>query len=156
MLTSMTPEEARDLLRKCQRERKEAREMVAVGQATFESSQLIIQGILKRFPDLAVEEKAWEDLWETQTERPRGAQAVLSVLQVDENQWYTVVKMVDVLAERGWLPPESENPANAVRAALERLVAAKDSDVEKGKTTSGTVMYRYHEPEEPSYDDEPF
>jgi hypothetical protein len=156
MLSSMTPEEARDLLRKCQRDRKEAREMVTAGQATVESAQLIIQGILKRFPDLAVEEREWEELWEAQTERPRGAQAVLSVLQVDENQWYTVVKMVDVLAERGWLPPESENPANAVRTALERLVAAKDGNVEKSRTTSGTVIYRYHEPEEPSYDDEPF
>jgi hypothetical protein len=155
----MNLEEARDLLRRCQQDRQDAREAVAAAQATFESSRLIIQGIIKRFPELADDEQEWGQLWETETERPRGAEAVLSILQVDENKWSSVAGMVNELADRNWLP-ESENPSNAVRAALERLVAIPDNHVEKGKTETGTVVYRYHEPEPAKggygHDEEPF
>ncbi len=140
----MNLDEARELLRECQRDRDEGRMAVAAGQATIESAQLIIQGILKRFPDLGADEQEWGgDLWEPKGDRPRGSEAVLSLLQVAENQWFTVVEMTEALEERNWLP-ESQNPPNAVRAALERLVAASDSHVEKGKYNSGTVVYRYH------------
>ena len=66
------------------------------------------------------------------------------MLQVAENQWFTVMQMVEALDERNWLP-DSQNPPNAVRAALERLVTANDSHVEKGKYNNGTVIYRYHD-----------
>ena len=91
------------------------------------------------------------------SERPRGAEAILSILQVEENTWFNVKEVVKLLEERGWLP-ESDNPPNAVRTALVRLVAAVDSNVQKGSTNGGTVVYRYHEPEDPGhgYSEEPF
>jgi len=155
ILTDVNLEEARQLLRRCQEDRQRAKEAVQAAQATIESSQLIIQGILKGFPELADDEKEWGDLWEPEHERPRGAEAVLSILQVDENKWFSVMQMVQSLTERNWLP-DSENPPNAVRAALERLVAADGNSVEKGRTKTGTVVYRYHEEEPPSFDEEPF
>ncbi|MGA3215426.1 MAG: hypothetical protein ABSD97_07025 [Acidimicrobiales bacterium] len=149
----MNLEQARYLLEESQREREAAREQLAGAQVTLESTQLIIQGLLKRYPDLAADVQD-VDLWEPAATRLRGAEAVLSVLQVEENQWMTVAAVVGALDQRSLLP-ESDNPANAVRTALERLVAA-GSGVEKGRLNpNGTVVYRYHEPE-PSYDEEPF
>jgi hypothetical protein len=79
--------------------------------------------------------------------RPRGAEAVRLILQESPNEWFRVSELVGLLRDRGWLP-ESENPANAVRTALERLVSSIDeSDVVRGKYTtgprSGAVVYKY-------------
>ena len=59
----MELDEARNLLRSCQKDRQEAQETLKTAKATVESSKLIIQGILKLFPELADEEKEWGD-WE--------------------------------------------------------------------------------------------
>jgi hypothetical protein len=160
----MELDEARDLLRKCQDDREGARESMRAAAATIESSQLIIQGVLKRFPELAVEEGESGELWEPEsTDRPRGSEAVLSILLVAEDQWFSVLEVVEALAERSLLPA-SDNPANAVRTALERLKGTPSSHVHKGRRNSGTVVYRYSEqeggtPPEPQgygYSEEPF
>ena len=52
--------------------------------------------------------------------------------------------MVTQLTQPGWLP-DSDNPAPAVRTALERLVAA--GEVTKGRDDTGTVTFRYTRPE---------
>ena len=130
-------------------EREEAKDALTSARVTIESARLIIQGILRRFPDLESEIPGQllrdSDDWETGDERPRGAEAVLSVLEVNENKWFSVARMVDELAERGWLPEGSSNPSNATRAALERLVKTKDSHVEKAEAKTGGVIYRYSE-----------
>lgn len=54
---------------------------------------------------------------------------------------YRVSEAVAELRKREWLP-ESDNPANAVRAALERLVANVEEDVFKGNEY-GYVTYTY-------------
>jgi len=159
----MDPEEARQLLRRCQQEREDARKSLTEAQRTIESTKLIIQGLLKRYPDLADSEQEYEESWDAEAERPRGADAVMAVLQVEEERWFTVAELVEELRVRNWLPA-SEAPANAVRAAVERLVAAKDSNIEKAKFEDG-VNYRYSEPDPHpkaavtqyvSYDEEPF
>ena len=62
---------------------------------------------------------------------------------MDEDKWFTISDLTYVLENRGWLP-ESSNPPNAVRAAVERLVGS-DPFVHKSKNDSGTVVYSYHE-----------
>lgn len=139
--------EARELLRQQLAEFKAAQGMLTTARATMESSRLIIAGICKRYPNLETGVSMAElqaDPWES-GEKPRGSEAVLATLQVNENQWFTVAQMVQALDDRGWLP-ESENPANAVRTALERLVTAKDTHVEKGRRKHDqTVVYRFTE-----------
>ncbi len=158
----MNLEEARDLLRRCQREREEAREQVKTGQATIESTRLIIEGVLHRFPELSEDEHEWGDLsWDIEG-KPRGDMAVLSILQVAENEPFSVHEMVEALENRGWLP-ESANAANAVRTALKRLKSNPESGVEKDRYSNGTVFYRFVErpstsptPTGYGYDDDPF
>ncbi len=145
----MELEESRDLLRRCQQDRKAARDALSTAEATIESSGLIIQGILRAFPELINEADEAEDIFgaaKEPAERLKGAEAILSVLQVSENQWFSVMDMTNVLDNRGWLP-ESANPPNAVRSALERIFASERS-VEKGTRNDGTVVYRYHEQKE--------
>ncbi len=86
---------------------------------------------------------------------PKGAEAVRIVLQENVKvQWY-VSEMVEALRERGWLP-ESDNPANAVRAALDRLSTDSASDVHKQRYSDRTVRYVYDPDRDPgpNYDDE--
>jgi hypothetical protein len=154
-------DEAQELLRRAQRDRDEATTALQNAQATIESSQLIIQGIVRRFPELQDSATDWATFEPPDpVERPRGSEAVLQILQVAENMWFSISELVAALDERELLPA-SANPANAVRTAVERLVAAEDSNVEKGRRKNGTVAYRYHEPEPPPAppgygDEEPF
>jgi hypothetical protein len=78
------------------------------------------------------------------TPPPRGAEAVHLILQECPNVEFRVSECVAELRKRGWLP-DSNNPANAVRAALERLVTNSDeSDVVKiVDPHSGYVAYAY-------------
>jgi hypothetical protein len=156
----MEIDEARQFLRRFQLERDRAKVMLEKAQQTFESSQIMIRGLLTGFPELA-DEVTDEDLAgvgvDSDDERPRGAEAVRSILQDDPGVPYRVSELVRLLRERGWLP-ESENPASAVRTALERLRATpKTSDIYKLNYVDGTVKYKY----DPDYegadnDEEPF
>lgn len=73
---------------------------------------------------------------------PKGSDAVGRVLMENPGYKFYVSEVVDALRARGWMP-ESDNPANAVRAALERLVGSPDSDVQKYRTQEGKVIYFY-------------
>ncbi len=165
----MDIDEARDLLRRSIREREDAEEAVERGRATIESSRLIIRGLVRRYPELGSNVGDPADLWDHETEdgRPPGAaEAVRAALQDSPQEWFKVSELVAILRGRGRLP-ESENPANAIRTALERLVANDESDIYKGKSaTSGAVIYCYDpDRERPSnaaaasgygFDEEPF
>jgi hypothetical protein len=105
-------------------------------------------------------------------EPPRGAEAVRMVLQERPGEWLMVTDLVDELRNRGWLPYGSDNPANAVRTALERLLAMDDSDIVKGtrrqRGSPPRVIYKYDPDEDRTarspetnetgygYDDDPF
>ena len=124
----------------------------------------IIRGYVEMYPELEAASQITTEATAVDYP-PRGAEAVRLILQDSPNVWFYVSELVGLLRERGWLP-ESENPANAVRTALERLVAnSDDTDVVKGRI-DGKVTYTYmpdrdREPPEPpsagySYDEEPF
>lgn len=127
----------------------------------------IIAGYVEMFPELqsVVDGDVNLFLLGDDDERPRGAEAVRLILQERPNYWWWVTELVDEMRNRGWLP-ESENPANAVRTALERLIASSDSDVVKGRDSANKVIYSYRPddppptgrpvPSEPAYDEEPF
>ena|SRR5579862_8231293 len=151
--------QARELLEECKRDRVLAQVQAQAARAKSESATLIIQGLLRRFPELREEAPVADRDWEIKvTDGPTGADAVLQILQVDEGQGYTVREMVAALEERGWLP-QSENPPNAVRTALERL-RAQNIGVSKGRNRHDVVTYWFNEPDPPKggygYDEEPF
>jgi hypothetical protein len=143
----MDMDEARDLLSRALKDQREARAAQADAEATVESSRLIIQGVLRRYPALAEDARAEAaaEGWDSGEVAPRGAEAVLRVLQVNENKTYSVPDMVQALNDRGWLP-DSDDPANAVRTAMERLRTANTPGVKKFRK-EGTVLYRFNEPE---------
>ncbi len=114
----------------------------------------IIDGLVEMFP--AVEDVLPEDLDNEDEPRPRGSAAVQRVLAERADVWFTVPAVVDMLSRQGWAP-NSSNPANAVRTALERLV--EGGEVEKARSTKGQVIYRHPGvPENPFADleEEPF
>lgn len=86
-------------------------------------------------------------------EAPRGAEAVPIILQGSPNQWFYVSELVEALKVRGWLP-DSDNPANAVRTALERVMSTPSSDVFKTRRNN-KVLYSYR-PDDAPYEEEPF
>lgn len=112
----------------------------------------MIDALVEMFP--AAEDVLPEALDDDEEPRPRGAEAIRRVLAEREGHWYTVAGVVDALEKRDWLP-NSSNPANAVRTALERLVEAKV--LRKGRSAQGSVVYSYSKPA-PDYDygEEPF
>jgi hypothetical protein len=107
----------------------------------------------------SVEDLLPDDLDEDEEPRPRGAEAVRRVLEMNRGVWFEVPKIVSLLDQQGWLP-DSSNPANAARTALERLVESEV--VVKARSTKGTVIYRVgtdadSKPPDPIYgDEEPF
>lgn len=123
----------------------------------------IIRGYVEIFPEL-------EPLVETatagiplgsDTATPRGAEAVRLILQAQPNVWFVVSELVQGLGQRGWMP-DSDNPANAVRTALERLLSSPNSDIVKERRHQ-SVVYAYMpdrdtDPPVPAYDsdEEPF
>jgi len=106
----------------------------------------IINAYLRAFPELEVIVAGWPPEDYPRTSAPRGAEAVRQVLHESPGTWWYVSELVEKLRERGALP-DSDNPANAIRTALERLRSNPESDVEKG--VYGTkVAYRYQPDEE--------
>lgn len=109
----------------------------------------MIDGLIELFP--AVEDLLPEDFEDDREPRPRGAEAVRRVLEEHKGSWFLVGAIVQMLAQRDWLP-NSTKPANAVRTALERLV--ESATIEKSRTDGGAVIYMFPNP--PAYDEEPF
>jgi hypothetical protein len=124
----------------------EARNAVAASERRVAYVRKSIEALIELHPEL--EDLLPEEL-DSEGPRPRGAEAVFEVLESD---WETVPSVVNLLERRGWAPVSS-NPANAVRTALERLVAAKR--IEKGRTDRKEVVYRKKK-DGYDYDEEPF
>jgi hypothetical protein len=113
--------QALGILRTSYAELTEATEAVERERVRVESMTSIVGGILKLFPDLAVEAGIAPD----PGPRPEGQEAVIRILKEFPGQQFTVLGMVDALAERDWLPM-SQSPGNAVRTALARAEAAEE------------------------------
>lgn len=123
----------------------------------------ILRGYGQMFPELetvldAAGVSADEPVAGEDDGTPRGAEAVRRILHATPTRWWLVSELVAALNERGWLPA-SDNPANAIRTAVERLVNTSDSDVLKGRK-DGKVAYAYMPDQAaPGYDfsgEEPF
>lgn len=119
----------------------------------------IIAGYLRMFPELEDDPMIEQVTLFTAEGAPRGAEAVRIVLQDSPSEPFLVSELVQALNQRDWLP-ESANPANAIRTAVERLVKSEDSDIIKGESNNGSVVYMYapdRAASRPTYsDEEPF
>ena len=132
------------------------RQRAVAESATRQATGLIqiVSGFIEMFPGLvdgldepvAIElslrghSRAME-VFGLEEDTPTVGEAVRRLLQSHPGTTYFVSELVQYLRERGWLP-ESDNPASAVRAALERLVNIKANDVNKA-TVNGKVAYYY-------------
>jgi hypothetical protein len=141
----MNLEEARALVKQCRMDRVAAQIQMSSARATIESTSLILQGLVRRFPELIDDTTLEElDLAAMASDGPSTAEGTLQILQVDEGQLYTVREMVAALDERGWLP-RSDNPPNVVRTALERL-RSQNRGIQKFANEDGIVAYCFSEP----------
>lgn len=116
----MELEEARQLYAKAQTGLEEAMATVKRAMELRDGMAQIVSGLIRAFPEL----RQAEDGIEIEVERPRGAEAVRIILEENPESGLEASSVVARLRERGWLP-ESENPGNAVRAALERLIISE-------------------------------
>ena len=133
-----------------------AEELVERKQREIAGLRKVLAGYAEMFPDNAVpilEQLLQEVPAAVDDGRPKGAEAVRQILQDQPEVWFRVSEMIPMLRSKGWLP-ESENPANAVRTALERLVNSEESDVHKDRHGSA-VVYSYR-PDDARYTEEPF
>ncbi len=106
----------------------------------------LVEGYIELFPDLADSQVAVPSSpeWAEPDNRPKGQEAVRRVMMESPGQWFTVPYMLAELRRRDWLP-ESDEPGNAVRASLTRLVV--DPQFQKGrgaKTGAVTFAYKPH------------
>ncbi len=151
-LTNLKDDDAAELLAELLIQLFDTRQAVEHSQRQAIGIRKMIDGLVEMFP--ALEDLLPEDLDDDEDPRPRGTEAIRRVLAENKGAWYTVPAIVTLLDAQDWLP-NSSNPANAVRTALERLVERKV--VEKSRSTEGVVIYR-HPPPPTSYrsDEEPF
>ena len=130
----MELEEARSLYERVVREQREVNLVINRERERLEGLVQIAMGLLKAFPELRrIDDRGEESV---ELERPRGSEAVRILLEEQPTGAFEVSAIVAALRERGWLP-ESANPGNAVRAALERLVINEPEDFGKVRVTDG-------------------
>jgi hypothetical protein len=146
----MNLDEARAIIDELTRELVIERELAASAARKSAGLQTIIRGYVEMFPELA--ELAEVDLVlepDTSDGVPRGSSAVRLVLHDSPGAWVLVSEVLNEVRRRGWVP-DSDNPANAIRTALERLTATENSDVHKGKQDNN-VVYGYFPDGPPKY-----
>lgn len=108
----------------------------------------IIRGYVEMYPELEAPSQVTTEA-SAADDPPRGVEAVRQILHEHAGEKLYVSEIVAEMKERGWLP-DSDNPANAIRTALERLVSTAGSDVRKTRYTDGKVTYLY----DPDYEEE--
>lgn len=153
-LTKLSDDAAKGLVVELLTQLEDSRQAVERSQRQAVGIRKMIDGLVEMFP--ALEDLLPEDLDDEEDPRPRGAEAVRRILADRKGNWFAVPAIVDILDRNNWMP-ESSNPANAVRTALERLVEREV--IEKGRSTEGVVIYRHPQPPPPrvgGYDEEPF
>lgn len=161
----MEVEEARKQVHRFSREWLELRQVATLAMRQASGLQTIISGYLEMFPELADTDDREvcmvtaairartigggpADPIEDDDNAPKGAEAVRVILQANPNAPFYVSELVEKLRQRGWLP-DSDNPANAVRTALERMISSSESDVYKERM-GGKVVYIYDPDRDPT------
>lgn len=140
-LLSMHESEARRILNSLRSEFEQERAAEEAAKRRAAALQKLIDGYIELFPGLA-DHAPPPASFNHEEERPRGQEAVRRVMRQSPGKWFTVKLMAGELQRRGWLP-DSEQPINAVRTALDRLAEA-DPHVGKGmgeKTRSVTFRW---------------
>jgi hypothetical protein len=150
-LAQLNQDDAKGLVAQLLAQLAEAREAVERSERRATGIRKMVDGLVEMFP--ALEDLLPEDLDNDEEPRPRGAEAVRRVLADRQGDWFTVTHIVGLLDKQNWMP-NSSNPANAVRTALERLVDT--GGIEKNRSTTGAVIYRYLLPPSPDDQEEPF
>lgn len=145
----MDEREVRVLVAQLLTDRERCREVADDALRRAAGIEAVISGYLQMYPGLADEFELPFDVGEMsprEGEAPRGAAAVRIILQESPRKRWVVSELVDELRRRSWLP-KSDNPANAVRAALERLLTKADSDVFKTPDKDERVVYYVYDPD---------
>lgn len=110
----------------------EADEAVRQAVRRRDGLQLVARGLRRAFSEL-------EEIEYDTDGRPRGAEAVRRILDESPESGQEVSGIVAALRDRGWLP-RSDNPSNAVRAALERLISSDPDNFGKVRPTDGNAV----------------
>lgn len=154
--TTLDDEAATSLVGRLVKQLRQARTDVERAERRVSGIRKLIDAVVEMYP--AAEDELPEDLDDDEEPRPRGAEAVRRVLDENAGKWHGVSDVVSMLEARDWLP-DSSNPANAVRTALQRLSDRKVIEKGKGKR-DGAIAYRIPAPPPapPRYDpsEEPF
>jgi hypothetical protein len=139
----MDRDEACRILISAETARQQAELDYSHARAREDGMRTVIAGILKIYPDLATEIEVPMASSNGTAGRPRGAEAAQQILMSTPNKWFSVDMVVSDLGYRGWLP-DSPQPANAVRTALERLITTDPEHFfkDKGEKT-GKVVYAF-------------
>lgn len=143
----MQLDEANRILSGLREELGDVRTAMLAAQRRAHSLTKLIEGYVELFPELA-EPQEVADVDANDGDKPRGQEAVLAVMKESPGKWFTVPSMTRELAQRGW-QPATDNPANATRAALDRLVSAP-GQVRKDRGATGSVTYSYRPFEPPT------
>lgn len=145
----MDAEQAEPQFRKLVAEWSQQRSLADTATRQAVALDKIIRGYIEMFPQFesVFEDEDFLPLGAESVPTPRGAEAVRLILQSRPGYNWWVTELVEALRSRDWLP-DSDNPANAVRTALERLLASPESDVTKHKY-EGKVVYTYDPDRDP-------
>jgi hypothetical protein len=153
----MDEQEARDHVIRLLTEWEAQRVVVEAAGRRARGLATIIRGYVEMYPELRTLVGPMESTFSVATvdveDTPRGAEAVRLILQERPDHWWLVSELVYELKERDWLP-DSDNPANAVRTALERLLVSETSDVHKRRNVKNKVIYAYLPDEAPDPPDQ--
>jgi len=103
----------------------------------------LVEGYLELFPDLSdTTDTATDSAEELKPDdRPKGQEAVRRVLMASPGKWFTVPYMLEELRRHNWLP-DTDEPGNAIRASLTRVVADPAFQKSRGLKT-GAVTFAY-------------
>lgn len=119
------------------------RDEVTATERRLGALRKLVEGYLELFPDLADSAAASAAAAaESQPDgRPKGQEAIRRVLMESPGKWFTVPYMLEELRRRDWLP-DTDEPGNAIRASLTRVVADPVFQKSRGAKT-GAVTFAY-------------
>lgn len=157
-------QEAMQTIRALALDRDQARELARQSIQRAETLTKLIDGYVELFPELAFElvEYLRSEIIEVKEDPPRGQVAVFALLSAFPGRFMTVAEIQTAMEQQGWLP-ETDNPAAAIRAALQRLVLMPDAHIDKRGDRSSGVTWGHNpqnlfeedelDPYEPDVDD---
>ncbi len=137
----MDQTQAAQILQALRTELEEHRATVREAVRRMEALTNIIDGYVELYPELDYAEP--DHIADHEVEPPRGQAAVERVLASRPGEYWSLQQILAAMEKRGWLP-NSQNPAAAVRAALQRCWEDQASYVYKQPSGNGReVVWAY-------------